>query len=92
MAHDPCASFRENIPAYALGALDADEAAALEAHLRCCDSGCQDELAAYRAVGTALLTAVPRHTPPAALCSRSSNSVPAIRGSEPLIVSERVSG
>jgi anti-sigma-K factor RskA len=63
MAQDECAPFRENIPAYALGALDADETAALEAHLRTCDS-CPAELAAYRAVGDVLLTAVPPKHPP----------------------------
>ena len=47
--------FRENIPAYALGALDAEDVVPLEAHLRTCAS-CRDELAAYRATGDGLLT------------------------------------
>ncbi len=76
MAHDPCAPFRENIPAYALGALDADEAAALEAHLRTCDSGCPTELAAYQAIGQGLLTAVPPQQPPAALRRRVLSRLP----------------
>lgn len=63
MAQEECAPFRENIPAYALGALDADEAFALEAHLRTCDS-CSAELASYRAIGDVLLTAVPPKRPP----------------------------
>jgi len=61
--------FRENIPAYALGALDAEEVAALEAHLRTCAS-CRDELAAYRSTSESLLMAVPPQKPPAALRRR----------------------
>ncbi|MEP0806642.1 MAG: zf-HC2 domain-containing protein, partial [Chloroflexota bacterium] len=57
MTHDPHAPYRENIPAYALGALEADEAAALETHLQTCAS-CQTELAEYRALSDSLLTAV----------------------------------
>ena len=75
MAHDLCASFRENIPAYAIGVLDADETAALEAHLRTCDT-CQAELASYRAVGDALLTATPAQNPPAALRRRLQARLP----------------
>lgn len=75
MAHNQCASFRENIPAYVLGALDVDEAAALEAHLRTCDS-CPHELAAYRAIGDALLTALPPQPTPAALRKRLQARLP----------------
>jgi anti-sigma-K factor RskA len=75
MAHNQCASFHENIPAYALGALDADEAAALEAHLQTCDS-CPVELAAYRAISDTLLTAVPPQQPPAALRQRLQARLP----------------
>jgi anti-sigma-K factor RskA len=66
---DQCLPFLENIPAYALGALDADEAAALEAHLLNCDS-CAQELAAYHAVSATLLAAIPPRQPPAALRQR----------------------
>jgi len=76
MAHDQCASFCENIPAYALGALDADEAAALEAHLQTCNS-CRTELAAYRAVGYSLLMALPPQPPPAGLRRRLERQLPA---------------
>jgi anti-sigma-K factor RskA len=69
MDHIQCASFRKDIPAYALGALDVDEAAALEAHLRLCDS-CSAELAAYRAVGDGLLIAIAPLRPPNALRQR----------------------
>ena len=58
--------FRENIPAYALGALDAEEAAALESHLRTCES-CREELDAYRATSDNLLMGFPSQNPSAAL-------------------------
>jgi anti-sigma-K factor RskA len=75
MVLDLHASFRENIPAYALGALDAEEVAALESHLNTCDS-CQTELAEYRAVGDALLTVIPPKEPSAALRRRLQNRLP----------------
>ena len=58
MAPDEHTSFRENIPAYALDALDVEDAAALEAHLQTCAS-CRTELADYRAVSDHLLIALP---------------------------------
>jgi anti-sigma-K factor RskA len=67
--------FRENIPAYALGALDAEDAAALEAHLRTCAS-CRDELAAYRATSDNLLMAFPPQKPSAALRRRLQRQLP----------------
>lgn len=73
--HSP---FLENIPAYALGALDADEVAALEAHLQTCES-CRTELAGYRALSDALLTAVPPKQPPAALRKRLQSQLPSAR-------------
>ncbi|MGC1377054.1 MAG: anti-sigma factor [Anaerolineales bacterium] len=79
MTSNPCASFRENIPAYALGALDVDEAAALEAHLRICDS-CPGELAGYCAVSDALLTSVPPQRPSAALRQRLQGRLPSLSG------------
>lgn len=69
MSKKECAHFRENIPAYVLQALDADEIAPLEAHLRDCAS-CRDELAAYRRVGENLLLALPPQSPPPALRRR----------------------
>ena len=79
MTPNQCASFRENIPAYALGALDVDEAAALEAHLRTCDS-CPQELAAYRAVSDTLLTITPPQRPPAALRQRLQGRLASLSG------------
>ncbi|HEU0297176.1 MAG TPA: anti-sigma factor [Anaerolineales bacterium] len=75
MVLDLHASFRENIPAYALGALDAEEVAALESHLKTCAS-CQTELAEYRAVGDVLLTVIPPKEPSAALRRRLQNRLP----------------
>lgn len=74
MAHDH-SSFLDDIPAYALSALDADEVAALEAHLQICES-CRTELAAYRAVSDSLLTALPPQQPPAALRRRLQGRLP----------------
>lgn len=75
MTHDEHAPFRENIPAYALGALDADESAALESHLTTCAS-CRTELAEYRSLSQSLLTAVPPKQPSAALRKRLQNRLP----------------
>jgi len=78
MAHDPCASFREDIPAYALGALDTAEALTLESHLHICDS-CPNELAAYRAIGDALLLAPAAQPPSLALRKRLQGRLPGIQ-------------
>ncbi len=67
--------FLENIPAYALGALDAKEVAALEAHLRTCES-CRAELAAYRATSDKLLMSLPPQDPSAALRKRLQRQLP----------------
>jgi len=67
--------FRENIPAYALGALDTEDAAALETHLQTCTS-CRDELAAYRATSDSLLMSFPPQNPSAALRKRLQRRLP----------------
>jgi anti-sigma-K factor RskA len=54
--------FKENLAAYALGSLDADEISALRDHLQTCDT-CRAELADYQRVGAALLTALPPQAP-----------------------------
>ena len=59
-------TFQENLSAYALSALDADEAAALRIHLQICDS-CRAELAEYQRVSAGLLAALPPKTPRPAL-------------------------
>ncbi len=58
--------FQENLAAYALGALDPEETAALEAHLQTCES-CRAELADYQAVSTGLLAALPPQQPRASV-------------------------
>ena len=75
MTNDQHIPFRENIPAYALGALDVEDAAALEAHLATCAS-CRDELAAYHATSDNLLMALPPQNPPAALRQRLQRRLP----------------
>ncbi len=59
-------AYQENLPAYALGALDPEEVAALEAHLQTCEA-CRAELADYQQVGSGLLTALPPRLPRAAV-------------------------
>lgn len=78
MAQGEHTPFFENIPAYAVGALDADEVAALEAHLEQCAS-CRTELAEYRAMSESLLTAVPPKQPPTLLRKRLQNQLPSAR-------------
>src|SRR6266498_260950 len=75
MAQDEHSPFRENLPAYALGALDAEDIAALESHLRTCES-CRTELAEYRRISDSLLTALPPRQPSAALRKRLQSQLP----------------
>ncbi len=75
MAQDEHSLLRENIPAYALGALDAEDVAALEAHLQTCES-CQTELADFRAISDTLLTAIPPQQPSPALRKRLQSQLP----------------
>jgi len=63
MPDENCASYRENIPAYALGALDETENAVLRQHLSDCRS-CQAELQVYTRLSQGLLF-VPPQQPPA---------------------------
>jgi anti-sigma-K factor RskA len=60
------AIFKENLAAYALGALDLGNVTALRAHLRTCDS-CRAELAYFERISTGLLSALPPQAPRAAL-------------------------
>ena len=75
MHQDQHSLLRENIPAYALGTLDAEELAALEAHLQTCET-CQAELAEYRAISESLLTAIPPQLPSIALRKRLQSRLP----------------
>jgi len=67
-----------DLPAYAIGALDPEEVSAFEAHLQTCDS-CRTELAAYRAVGDNLLMALPPRQPSRALRDRLQSRLPGAR-------------
>jgi anti-sigma-K factor RskA len=78
MSRNPHALFRENIPAYALGALDANDSAALATHLKSCTS-CRDELVAYQALGDGLLMAIPPQAPPVALRKNLKIKLPSAR-------------
>ena len=70
--HSP---FYENLSAYALGALDPAEAAALESHLQTC-ADCRAELAAYQRISEGLLAALPPQTPPPALRGKLAARLP----------------
>ena len=78
MMQDEHSLFRANLPAYALGSLDAEDIAALEAHLQTCES-CQTELAEYRQISDSLLTALPPRQPSAALRKRLQSQLPSAR-------------
>ena len=80
MSRDEHNPHLENIPAYAIGALDAEEGIALEAHLKTCAS-CQTELAAYRAVSESLLMATPPKQPSAELRKRLQSRLPSAQKS-----------
>ena len=56
-------TIHDAVAAYALGALDAEEALAFEAHLSGCPA-CREELARYRETVAALAEAVPEASPP----------------------------
>lgn len=82
MVRDEHALYLENLPAYAIGALDADEVRALEAHLATCAS-CRTELADYRSLSESLLTAVPPQQPPAELRKRLQSRLPGMQKTTP---------
>lgn len=58
--------YKENLAAYAMGALDPEETSALEAHLRTCDE-CRAELAEYQHISAGLLAALPPQAPRAVI-------------------------
>ena len=78
MMPDEHTPFRENIPAYAIGALDREEVAALETHLETCAS-CRTQLAEYRAVSDSLLTAILPKEPSAALRKSLQGRLPSVQ-------------
>lgn len=82
MSEERCLPYRENLAAYALGTLDADEIPALESHLKSCQN-CQSELADYQSVATGLLGAIPPQTPPASLRRKLVAQLPSQRARTP---------
>jgi anti-sigma-K factor RskA len=82
MSDKSCIPYRENLAAYALGALDADEIRALETHLKDC-LDCQAELADYRSVTTGLLESVPPQMPPPDLRRKLAAQLPSQRTRTP---------
>ena len=79
MALDEHIPYREQLAAYALGALDADDVSALEAHLQTCDS-CRAELAEYRPISDGLLAALPPRPPSAELRKRLQSRLTSAQG------------
>ena len=77
MASEEHSRFREDLAAYALGALEAEHVAALEAHLRTCEA-CQAELADYRTIGENLPAALPPRQPPPALREQLQRRLPSL--------------
>ena len=75
MARDEHVPYLENIPAYAIGALDAEDVSALETHLQTCAS-CRTELAEYRVLSESLLKAVPPKRPSVVLRKRLQSRLP----------------
>lgn len=69
MFREKCSPHQENIPAYSLGALDADEIVVFESHLATCDE-CQAELKDYQNIADGLLLAVPPRMPSKSLRSK----------------------
>lgn len=80
MSNQRCSLYRENLAAYALGTLDADEIRALESHLKDCQD-CQSELEAYRSVAIGLLESVPPQAPPPELRRKLAAQLPSQRTS-----------
>ena len=86
MSDERCSQYRENLAAYALGALDADEISALESHLEGCKD-CQAELAKYQVVTTGLLGSVPPQAPPPGLRHKLAAQLPSQRKRTPNLFS-----
>jgi anti-sigma-K factor RskA len=81
MAHDEHSLLREDIPAYALGALDAEDVRALETHLQACEA-CRAELAGYRAISDNLLMTIPPREPSPALRKRLQSRLPSAQSAQ----------
>lgn len=89
MSDERCLPYRENLPAYALGALDAGEIPGLESHLRDCQS-CQSELAGYQSVTTGLLQSIPPQAPPSGLRRKLAAQLPSQRTRTPNLLTNMI--
>lgn len=76
MSDERCLPHRDNLAAYALGALDAEDIHALESHLAECRD-CQSELAEYQSVASELLQSTPPFSPPQRLRRKLIPRLPA---------------
>jgi anti-sigma factor RsiW len=85
MSRENCRPFQENLSAYSLGALDADELGALEVHLETC-ADCRAELAEYRYIASGLLHALPPRTPPARLRRKLLTQLPSASKGTPGLI------
>lgn len=83
-----CASLRDLIPAYALGAVDAEERAQIEAGLTYCPE-LAEEIAAYKELTDAIHFAAPQVAPPPELGARILNAVAPAPAPEPVRIVER---
>ena len=68
--------YRDDLAAYAFGALDKVDANALEKHLKKCPE-CRAELAAFTEISEGLLLATPPKSPPASLKRKIASQLPA---------------
>jgi len=82
MSEERCSPYRENLAAYALGALDADEISALESHLKTCQD-CRAALAEYQVVSEGLLLSIPPQAPPPGLRHKLAARLPSQRKQTP---------
>ena len=85
MSDERCLPYRENLAAYALGTLDADEIPALESHLKDCQD-CQSELADYQSVTMGLLQSIHPQTPPPGLRRKLVAQLPSHRTRTPSLL------
>ena len=82
MLRENCHPYQENLAAYSLGALDADEIIALESHLVTCKD-CQVELTDYQEITAGLLQSIPSQTPPSSLRRKLMSRLPSAQHPTP---------
>ena len=80
MSEERCIPHRDNLAAYALGALDAEDISALETHVADCEK-CQSELADYQGLTMELLQSTPPQMPPERLRRKLVAQLPSNRSS-----------